>query len=147
MQGQQSAALSQEMRNIPEVKAFELGKELMDTVRHKHPTITATIELFVLELCTKFSPRPEERLLSVVYSLLQRCYKIPLAMDAKVPLSLKQELSVVCKACFSQEMSRSLNRRGVSGDIREGFVRDLDPSKAASLGQLTAALKVRVLPC
>ena len=134
-----------DMRSTPEVKAFELGKDLMDFVRSRHSTLAFSIEQFVMELGTRFAPRPEERLLSVVYSLLMRCYKIPLPLEAKVPHALKQELGIVCKACFSPEMSRSLSRRGVSGEIRDSFVRDLDPSKSASLGQLTCALKVCVV--
>ena len=33
---------------------------------------------------SRFTPRPEERLLSVVHALLHRCYKLPISNAAQV---------------------------------------------------------------
>ena len=90
--------------HLLEVCAFEFGKELLDAVRAKHVIVASNLERFVVEVGTKFNARPEERLLNVVHSLLQRCYRLPLRADAGVPDTMKDELRNVCEACLSQEM-------------------------------------------
>jgi hypothetical protein len=49
---------------------------------------------------TRFVPKAEERLLAVVHALLHRCYKMPYANNAQVPLSLKRELAGALNFCY-----------------------------------------------
>lgn len=125
-----------------EIAAFEAGKEIMERLRSKHPSLGATLESMLSELGGKFVPKPEERLLAVVTALLHRCYKLPVANIAEIPSSLKKELLGVCKACFTGEgSSRS---RTMQKDMREAFVTDLNPDGShfpKSLGELADRLK------
>lgn len=126
-----------------EVRAFEHGKDLMDTIRSRPAIVASNIERFVIEVGTKFIARPEERLLNVVHSLLQRCYKLPLPQQADVPEYMKKELQTVCDACLSHEMQVSWRRRGMLADVRESFVGDVQPQRTTTLKQLMDSLKVR----
>eukprot|EP00798_Chlamydomonas_sp_ICE-L_P011531 gene11531-34243_t len=86
----------------------------------------------------------EERLLAVVNALLHGCYKVPFSNQAEVPGLLKKELAGVCKACFSNESSSSGGRSRVHKDMREAFVRDMNPDGPtfpATLGHLSEQLK------
>ena len=71
VQGARRAAAA-ECRGLLEARAFEHGKELLDTIRSRHVIVASNVERFVVEVGTKFVARPEERLLNVVHSLLQR---------------------------------------------------------------------------
>ncbi len=79
----------------PEVGAFEACKEVLDTLRSKHPSTGSALEVLLTELGQKFTPRTEERLLAVVHALLHRCYKTPLSGAADVPPGMKKELAGV----------------------------------------------------
>lgn len=95
------------------------------------------------ELGQKLVPKPEERLLAVVNALLQRCYKFPAAPSADVPGILKQELTGVCRACFSDQ-SNGRGGRLVRASMRDAFVRDLSPEGPkfpATLGEVAERLK------
>ena len=86
---------------------------------------------------------PEERLLAVVNALLHRCYKYPTATVAEVPLSLKKELSGVCRACFSAE---AVNKHvDFVREYKKDFESDLDPESTSTfpgtLSELTERLK------
>jgi hypothetical protein len=142
MQASRRAAAA-ECRGLMEVRAFEHGKELMDTIRSRHAIVASNVERFVVEIGTKFIARPEERLLNVVHSLLQRCYRLPLPQGAHVPEYMKKELKTVCDACLSQEMQVSWRRRGMLADVRESFVGDVRPQRTTTLKQLMTSLKVR----
>ncbi|GFR40173.1 hypothetical protein Agub_g730, partial [Astrephomene gubernaculifera] len=149
-----------------EMRAFEAGKEVMDVLRARCSALTLTLEGMLQEIGSKFVPKPEERLLAVVNALLHRCYKVPFANAAEVPQPLKKELAGVCKACFSPEQAAAARaqqggRGGTAGgagpgsaaggssnavqrDIREAFVRDMNPEGPAfpaTLGELTEQLK------
>ena len=115
----------------------------MDTIRSRPAIVASNIERFVIEVGTKFIARPEERLLNVVHSLLQRCYKLPLPQQADVPEYMKKELQTVCDACLSHEMQVSWRRRGMLADVRESFVGDVQPQRTTTLKQLMDSLKVR----
>ncbi|KAK9813189.1 hypothetical protein WJX72_010368 [[Myrmecia] bisecta] len=125
-----------------EVFAFEAGKEVMETLRSKHGILAATLEVVVTEIGSKFVGRAEERLLSVTHALLQRCYKLPYSNSADIPVTIRNELAGVCKACFSPD---SVTRHGpVMTQYREHFLRDLSPERPtfpATLGDLAARLK------
>ena len=129
-----------------EARAFEHGKELMDAIRSRHTIVASNIERFVMEIGTKFIARPEERLLNVVHSLLQRCYRLPLPQGADVPDYMKRELKTVCDACLSPEMHTSWKRRGMLADVRESFVGDVRPQSTTTLKQLMTSLKVGAAP-
>jgi transformation/transcription domain-associated protein len=129
-----------------EVRAHEHVKELMDSIRARPTIIASNIERFVLGIGTKFIARPEERLLNVVHSLLQRCYqRLPLPQNADVPEDMKKDLETVCDACLSQDTSISWRRRGIFEDVRESFVGDVQPQRTTNLKQLMDSLKVRVM--
>jgi hypothetical protein len=130
-------------RGLLEVRAHEHVKELMDSIRARPTIIASNIERFVLGIGTKFIARPEERLLNVVHSLLQRCYqRLPLPQDADVPDYMKKDLEAVCDACLSQDTSHSWRRRGSLEDVRESFVGDVQPQRTTNLKQLMDSLKV-----
>ena len=79
----------------------------------------------------------------MVNALLHRCYKYPTATAGEVPLSLKKELSGVCRACFSQD---AVNKHvDFVKEYMQDFERDLDPESAttfpATLAELTERLK------
>ena len=98
-----------ECRGLLEVRAFEHGKELLDTIRARTVIVASNVERFVVEVGTKFIARPEERLLNVVHTLLLRCYRLPLPQGADVPDYMRTELKSVCDACLSQEMQVRLS--------------------------------------
>ncbi|GIL45633.1 hypothetical protein Vafri_2841, partial [Volvox africanus] len=151
-----------------EMRAFEAGKEVMDVLRARCSALTLTLEGMLQEIGSKFVPKPEERLLAVVNALLHRCYKVPFANIAEVPALLRKELAGVCKACYSPEQAAA-TRAGAQGaaakqggagvpsggagaassntvqrDIREAFVRDMNPDGPAfpaTLGELSEQLK------
>lgn len=144
---------------LAEISAFEMGKEVMDVLRQKHPQLGVTLEQMLQDIGSKFAPKSEERLLSVVTALLHRCYKVPFAGQAEVPQLLKQELAGVCRACLQGDgraetpgAAPSSARSGAGGSgsglghgaLREAFVRDMSPTEPAfpsSLGELAESLK------
>eukprot|EP00958_Prasinococcus_capsulatus_P028071 scaffold6247_cov416-Prasinococcus_capsulatus_cf.AAC.17 len=123
--------------------AFDAAKEVMEVLRRDHPNLAAELELLLTEVgSSRFSPRPEERLLAVVYALLTRAYKYPMPASSEVPVFLQRELAGVCKACFSPE---TVNKHGeFVHAYKEEFESDLDPEKRTfpkTLTELTARLK------
>ncbi|GAX77356.1 hypothetical protein CEUSTIGMA_g4802.t1 [Chlamydomonas eustigma] len=145
-----------------EISLFETSKEIMDLLRLKHPLLAQALEAFLQEIGGKFMPKPEERLLSVVTALLQRCYKVHFSGIAEVPAALKSELAGVCRACQSGDSSSSGQQRSSSQTnlataasvpqqptghvaLREAFVKDMSPEAATfpkTLGELTDHLKI-----
>ncbi|KAL6746236.1 hypothetical protein V8C86DRAFT_2445362, partial [Haematococcus lacustris] len=132
-----------------EVAAFEVGREVSELIRTRHPALHSTLEHLVIELGSRFSPRQEERLLAVVNALLHRCYKVPYASQAEVPALMKKELAGVCKACFQDSSGAAgagqrSSRSGVTMAMREEFVKDMNPDSAGfppTLGGLMEHLK------
>ncbi|XP_010268349.1 PREDICTED: transformation/transcription domain-associated protein-like [Nelumbo nucifera] len=123
--------------------AFDLAKDVMETLRSKHTNLAGELETLLTEIGSRFVTLPEERLLAVVNALLHRCYKYPTATTAEVPLSLKKELSGVCKACFSAD---AVNKHvDFVREYKQDFERDLDPESTATfpatLSELTERLK------
>jgi len=85
------------------MSAFDAAKEVMETLRVKHPNLAAELEGMLTEIGARFVPLPEERLLAVVHALLQRCYKYPTATTAEVPMSLKRS----CRGCAARASPRT----------------------------------------
>lgn len=122
--------------------AFDAAKDIMESLRHKHPNLASELEGLLSEIGSRFVTLPEERLLAVVNALLHRCYKYPTATTAEVPASLKKELSGVCRACFSAD---AINKHvDFVKEYKHDFERDLDPDSTnfpATLADLTERLK------
>ncbi|GLT44576.1 hypothetical protein SLA2020_184620 [Shorea laevis] len=123
--------------------AFDAAKDIMEALRSKHTNLASELEILLTEIGSRFVTLPEERLLAVVNALLHRCYKYPTATTAEVPLSLKKELSGVCKACFSAD---AVNKHvDFVREYKQDFERDLDPESTttfpATLSELTERLK------
>nr|XP_019701767.1 transformation/transcription domain-associated protein isoform X2 [Elaeis guineensis] len=123
--------------------AFDFAKEIMESLRNKHPNLASELEVLLSEIGSRFVTLPEERLLAVVNALLHRCYKYPTATTGEVPPSLKKELSGVCKACFSAD---AVNKHvDFVREYKQDFERDLDPESTATfpatLSELTERLK------
>lgn len=123
--------------------AFDAAKDIMEALRSKHTNLASELEVLLTEIGSRFVTLPEERLLAVVNALLHRCYKYPTATTAEVPLSLKKELSGVCRACFSAD---AVNKHvEFVREYKQDFERDLDPESTATfpatLSELTERLK------
>ncbi|XP_008795100.2 transformation/transcription domain-associated protein-like [Phoenix dactylifera] len=123
--------------------AFDSAKDIMETLRNKHPNLASELESLLSEIGSRFVTLPEERLLAVVNALLHRCYKYPTATTGEVPPSLKKELSGVCKACFSAD---AVNKHvDFVREYKQEFERGLDPESTATfpatLSELTKRLK------
>lgn len=137
------ASKKQEAKNLPERWAFEMGRDLFDTLRMRQQLSACNLERFISEVITRFNSRPEERLYNVVYTLLQRCLRLPRPQSADVPDDMKRELQNVCDACLAHEMQASGRRRGMPVEMRQSFVNDVQPSTKTSLRSLMESLKVR----
>ena len=133
----------QEMKNLPETRAFEYARELFEQVRARQQIVSCNLERFFSEVAGRFNQKPEERLYNVVHTLLQRCYRLPLHKSSTVPEDMKRELKNVCDACLTHELTVATRRRGMPAEMRERFVRDVQPSPTTTLQQLMASLKVR----
>jgi transformation/transcription domain-associated protein len=107
--------------------AFEAAKDLMEKLRLRNGSLVAELEVLLSELGTRFACTPEERLLVVVYTLLHRCYKYPAATTGEVPETFKNELSGLCKACFSAETSAK--HADFVAEYKSSYERDLNPEE------------------
>lgn len=133
----------QEMKNLPETRAFEYARELFEQVRARQQIVSCNLERFFSEVAGRFNQRPEERLYNVVHTLLQRCYRLPLHKSSTVPEDMKRELKNVCDACMTHELHVATRRRGMPAEMREKFVRDVQPSPTTTIQLLMTSLKVR----
>jgi hypothetical protein len=131
------------MKSLPETRAFEYARELFEGVRARQQLVSCNLERFFSEVGGRFNQRPEERLYNVVHTLLQRCYRLPLHKASPVPDDMKRELKNVCDACTTHELHVATRRRGMPAEMRERFVRDVQPQPTTTLQQLMASLKVR----
>ncbi|CAH9105798.1 unnamed protein product [Cuscuta europaea] len=142
--GQNSSRRNTTLGLVPSAaSAFEAAKDIMETLRSKHTNLASELETLLTEIGSRFVTLPEERLLAVVNALLHRCYKYPTATIAEVPMSLKKELSGVCRACFSLD---AVNKHvEFVREYKNEFERDLDPDSTATfpatLSDLTERLK------
>ncbi|CAH9116378.1 unnamed protein product [Cuscuta epithymum] len=142
--GQNSIRRNTTLGLVPSAaSAFEAAKDIMETLRSKHTNLASELEILLTEIGSRFVTLPEERLLAVVNALLHRCYKYPTATIAEVPMSLKKELSGVCRACFSAD---AVNKHvEFVREYKNEFERDLDPDSTATfpatLSDLTERLK------
>jgi len=107
--------------------AFEAAKEIMEHLRSRHGNLVGELEVLLSELGTRFACTPEERLLVVVYTLLHRCYKYPAATTGEVPESFKKELTGVCRACFSADIS--VKHADFFTEYKASYERDLNPEE------------------
>ncbi|KIY91939.1 hypothetical protein MNEG_16024, partial [Monoraphidium neglectum] len=128
----------------PEIAAFQAAKEVFDEVARHHPILRGVLETLIGEIGSKFMTHPRERLLAVVTALLTRCYKMHMSGVAAVNDTLTRELSGVCKACFSSDAGGKARGVHIEPNVREAFVRDLNPEAPTfpkNLGDLTNRLK------
>jgi len=84
-----------------EMYAFEAAKEIADVMRMKQPAQLSLQEALITELSNRFATKSDERLLSVIATLLQRCHRFGLPPRSAIPEQLRKELAGVCKACLS----------------------------------------------
>ena len=117
--------------------AFDYAKEIMEKLRTQHTHLAAEMEVFLTELGSRFLPSPEERLLAVIYALIQRCYKFPALTTDKVPQPLQEELQGVCRACFSQDTVAK--HKSFVDEYKENFVADLQPYTSSDVNGETVA--------
>lgn len=136
------ATKKQEAKNLPERWAFEMGRDLFDSLRSRQQLSACNLEKFISEIITRFNSRPEERLYNVVYTLLQRCLRLPRPQSADVPDDMRRELKNVCDACLNHELQPSSRRRGMTVEMRQSFVNDVQPTTKTSLRGLMESLKV-----
>ena len=139
---QTRADLSTSTRSPQVEAAFRVAKDLMDSLKKKHHNFVSELEPTLTDITIRLVPKPEERLMSVVYSLLNRCYKFMAKSEADVPDSVKKELDNTCRACFGKETIAK--HSSFAEAYREKFERDLNPESeefAETLGELIARLK------
>jgi hypothetical protein len=119
--------------------AFEEGRKLMQWLRSDRSQVQLS-EVVVQTLSQSLSPRPHERLQSVVHAMCQRCYRVRAREEDPIPENLKSEVDSVIQASFRPDLAvGSLLKR-----LQVPFEQDLSPSSptaAKTLGELIKRLK------
>lgn len=120
---------------------FDTVKELLDRLKQQLGPIFNSLDTMLRDIATSFTTRPEERLISVVYALLTRCYKVSGTQTTNVPPNLIREIEGICQACFQDSRSNSSQLR----ELKESFLQQFCPSSEAfpsTIGELTDRLKM-----
>eukprot|EP00210_Caulerpa_lentillifera_P007000 g6694.t1 len=120
---------------------FETVKMLLDRIKHPLGAIFNSLDSMLRDIASSFTTKPEERLVSVVYALLLRCYKVPGTQSTNVPANLIRDIEGICQACFQESRTNSSQLR----ELRESFVQQLSPKSEAfpsTVGELTDRLKM-----
>lgn len=121
-------------------------------LKAKQALVVQSLDIFATELGQRFSPRTDERLLSVVYTLQQRVHRAKDPLTSPIPEVLRRELSSVCRACITREISTAAAAANAGSGgapfkwarYQYEFARDLDPESEnapKTLGELGERLK------
>lgn len=128
-----------------EVQLFEWSKELMDYLQRQHPSLRASLDNTLYTLHSYFNIRPEERMLTLLHTVLMRAYRINIGLKAPVPEPIASLLKSLCEGLVTGAESAT-PRPSWLMSIKDSFDRDFDPTDArkqfpATIGEVIEKLK------